>query len=88
MPEMAVMHMSNYPAYEAELVDEITHSATPVITLEEAIGMLSECISAMQQHPDASVVNYRQCGTFGSYLDYLDHEGIAWHVWVDDPETV
>ncbi|UYL87111.1 hypothetical protein SEA_HOLLOW_93 [Gordonia phage Hollow] len=85
--EPAVVHMSNYPAYEAELTDEIDHTCSDVMTMEQAHERLDQMHGLMVQHTDAIVTEYKDYGDYGSFFNYVDDQGLAWHCWVDTPDT-
>ncbi|QOP65436.1 hypothetical protein SEA_DIABLA_110 [Gordonia phage Diabla] len=83
--DTARVYISNYPAYDAGLVAEVDSTRSDVVTIERAHELLDQSRVMMDEHPGAIVFAYRDYGDHGSYLDYVDHEGIAWHVWVDEP---
>ncbi|UTN91260.1 hypothetical protein SEA_POKYPUPPY_101 [Gordonia phage PokyPuppy] len=83
----AVVHLSNYPAYEAGVVDTINHTVSDPMTCDDAGRMLEQAYVAMEAHPQANVTNYKNRSDYGSALDYIDHEGVAWHMWIDTEDT-
>ncbi|QRI45580.1 membrane protein [Gordonia phage Ekhein] len=85
----AVVHLSNYPAMEQGIIDEdaLDHTCSPPMSTDDAGVMLEKAYVAMQAHPDATVTDYNNRNDYGSGMDYTDHEGVPWHMWIDTPDT-
>lgn len=85
--QLAVIHVSNWPAYEAELVDEVHHTNTKPEQVVAASLRFDATIRNLVRQGWTEVARSAGRYTYGFQVEMMSAAGIMHHIWLDSPDT-